>query len=158
MSPPTVLRDANGNLIGFDLGGDVAGSGIRTVTSDPDGPGPLAAPRAGDVYLFALRGTVDAGEAGIASGGNVVIAAVQVLNAANVQGAGSVTGVPTAAASVAAGAVSATGTAAGAARAAEDVTRSAAESAKPAAEGAFRPSFLTIEVLGFGDDDRRRGQ
>jgi filamentous hemagglutinin family protein len=154
-TPPRVIRDINGNLVGFDLGGDVAGAGIRTVTSDPDGPGPQAAPPAGDVFLFALRGTVDAGEAGIAGGGNVVIAAVQVLNASNVQGAGSVSGVPAAAASPGAASASAAAAGAAASRAADSAAERATEQ-KPAPVESFRPSFITVEVLGFGDDDDRR--
>lgn len=155
-TPPTVIRDANGTLIGFDLGGDVAGAGIRTVTSDPDGPGPQVAPPAGNVFLFALRGTVDAGEAGIAGGSNVTIAAVQVLNASNVQGAGAVSGVPTAGVSAAAAGASAASAGAAASRAAESVAQRSAEDSKPVANDAFRPSFISVEVLGFGDEEDRR--
>ncbi|MBI5784964.1 MAG: filamentous hemagglutinin family protein, partial [Rhodocyclales bacterium] len=42
---------------------DVGGSGIRTVTFDPDGSGPMEKPKAGGIFLFAPRGSVDAGEA-----------------------------------------------------------------------------------------------
>jgi hypothetical protein len=73
---------------------DVAGSGIRTVSSDPDGPGPLTAPKPGSVFLFAPKGTINAGEAGIDSAGDVTIRAVQVLNANAISAAGTSSGVP----------------------------------------------------------------
>jgi filamentous hemagglutinin family protein len=154
--PPRVTRDAQGNLV-FEFSVDVAGSGIRSATSDPDGPGPLAPPPAGDVFLFAPRGTIDAGEAGIAAGGSLVVAALQVLNAANISVGGTSVGVPTAAVSIAAGLTGASNVAAGATRAAEEAARAVADKPQAAVgQEALRPSFLTIEVLGFGDE--RRGQ
>lgn len=61
------------------------GSGVRTLTYDPDGiQGPQPEPDAGDVYLFAPKGEIDAGEAGIA-GKNVFIAAKEILNAQNIE-------------------------------------------------------------------------
>ena len=88
-----------------------AGSGIRAVTYDPDGPaGPLTAPNPGDIYLFAPSGIIDAGEAGI-SGGKVVLGATQVINAANVSFSSGSIGVPqTAAATTGIGALSGAGT------------------------------------------------
>src|SRR5262249_12146570 len=91
--PPRRTKDANG-LVVFLPPQDASGSGIRTLTSDPDGAGPLAAPSAGSVYLFAPRGVIDAGEAGIASGANIVVAALQILNASNISAGGTSTGVP----------------------------------------------------------------
>lgn len=69
-----------------------AGSGIRAVTFSP-GAGQQAPP-AGDIYAFAPRGTLDAGEAGI-SGNTVFLGARQVLNAINISSLTGVTyGVP----------------------------------------------------------------
>jgi filamentous hemagglutinin family protein len=137
---------------------DVGGSGIRTVTFDPDGSGPLSAPREGGVVLIAPLGIVNAGEAGIASAGNIFIVAQQVLNANNISSGGQASGVPQvqtgSIAGLATGASSATaGTAAGA----DDAARSASDAGRDAARNAFRPSFITVEVLGFGDerDDAR---
>jgi hypothetical protein len=130
---------------------DAAGSGNRTFTSDPDGPGPLAAPAPGNVFLFAPSGVINAGEAGIASAGNVLLVATQVLNAQNITASGTATGVPVVTDGAAAGALAA---AAGATSAA---TQQATESARQATQSApapadtFRPSFITVEVLGFGD-------
>jgi filamentous hemagglutinin family protein len=128
---------------------DAAGSGIRTFTSDPDGPGPLAAPKPGDVFLFAPLGTINAGEAGIASAGNVVVVATQVLNAQNISASGTATGVPVSSDGAAAGALAATAGAAAAAT--QSIAEAARDATQPAAQDeSFRPSFLTIEVLGFG--------
>ena len=60
-----------------------AGSGIRALTYDPDGSGPLLPPNPGNIYLFAPQGVIDAGEAGIA-GGKVVLGATEVLNSQNI--------------------------------------------------------------------------
>jgi hypothetical protein len=84
------------------------GSGIRAVTYDPDGAaGHLPAPQVGDIYLQAKL--IDAGEAGI-SGGNVVLAALEVKNAANISFSVGSVGVPQASAGTAAlGALSGAG-------------------------------------------------
>jgi filamentous hemagglutinin family protein len=77
------------------------GSGIRALTTtDAD------APPAGDIYLFAPQGVIDAGEAGIA-GGKVVLGATEVLNARNISFSAGSVGVPAASdASVSLGALS----------------------------------------------------
>ncbi len=61
-----------------DARGEVSGAGISTVPAIPGVP-------AGNVDLIAPRGTVDAGAAGIRVSGNLNIAALQVLNAFNIQ-------------------------------------------------------------------------
>ena len=63
------------------------GAGIATLNPIPEVP-------RGDVDLVAPLGTIDAGEAGIRFSGNVNLAALQVVNAANVVGQGKATGVP----------------------------------------------------------------
>ncbi|CAN0393343.1 unnamed protein product, partial [Phaeothamnion confervicola] len=73
--PPVVSYDSNGNLK-VEFPPVVSGSGIRTASSDP-------AQEAGDVFLFAVNGVVNAGEAGI-GGNNIVIAATAVIGAANI--------------------------------------------------------------------------
>jgi filamentous hemagglutinin len=69
------------------------GSGIRAVTYDPDGPGPLAAPEAGMLHIFAPTGTIDAGEAGM-GGRSAMIGASQVLNTQNMSFSQGAVGVP----------------------------------------------------------------
>jgi len=67
------------------------GSGVRAVTYAP-GYGEQA-PEAGNIYLFAPQGTIDAGEAGIA-GNKIFLGAVQVLNANNISASAGSVGVP----------------------------------------------------------------
>jgi hypothetical protein len=127
---------------------DVAGSGIRTVSSDPDGPGPLTAPKPGSVFLFAPKGTINAGEAGIASAGDVTLRAVQVLNANAISAAGSTSGVPqTVAAPVGALASAPTSTTKN-----DDIMKNL-----PAPgygnNDSDRPRVLMVEVLGVGDSE-----
>jgi hypothetical protein len=151
-SPITV----DGVIVGFlyTIPSSASGSGIQTLTSDPDGLGPRIAPKSGDVFLFAPAGTIDAGEAGIRSSGNIVIAAQTVLNATNISASGSSAGVPLAvtgslASSLASG--GGTTTSAGA-KAAEEASNAASNAAKAAASAVVaKPSILTVEVLGFGE-------
>jgi hypothetical protein len=81
---PRAEVDEEGEIIGVTFEPPAVGSGIRTLTYDPDGiEGPQQAPEPGDVYLFAPRGEIDAGEAGIA-GSNVILGATEVVNAQNI--------------------------------------------------------------------------
>lgn len=150
-----IVRDEQGNPTGVKLvvSNAAAGSGIQTLTSDPDGLGPLATPDAGDVYLFAPAGSIDAGEAGIRSSGNIVINALSVRNASNISAGGSSQGVPVAVSgSLASSIASSGGTGDGGAKAAQDAAKNAAEAARSAtASGVQKPNILTVEVLGFGD-------
>jgi filamentous hemagglutinin len=150
------ILDSNGKPTGlftFVPPIDASGSGIRSLTFDPDGPGPLATPAPGDIFLFAPKGFIDAGEAGVSSAGNIFVAALQVLNASNFSAAGSSVGVPVAAAGgISAGVAGASTVGASAAKSAEDATKSLANSsAALAPKETFRPSFITVELLGIGD-------
>lgn len=69
------------------------GSGIRTLTYDPDGPGQLASAKRGAAYLIAWEGVIDAGEAGI-SASDIILAATKVLNGDNISFTGTGVGVP----------------------------------------------------------------
>ncbi len=69
--PPQVIVDASGNVT-LDFAGSVAGSGIRTVLTDPNA-------NPGNVYLTAPVGTVDAGDAGIVSAGAIYVSAAHVI-------------------------------------------------------------------------------
>ena len=137
----------------LELPPDPVGKGIQTLTSDPDGLGPLPEPTAGNIYLFAPAGTIDAGEAGIKSGGNILINAQRVLNASNISSSGTSTGVPVATSGSLAASVASSGTNTNTSKASEDAANSAAAAAKAAAaaEGMQKPSILTVEVVGFGD-------
>ncbi len=133
----------------LDLAGLATGGGIGVLQT-------LASVPAGDVDLIAPNGFVDAGEAGIRSSGNINIAALQVLNAANITYGGTATGIPVTV-SPNIGALSAASNAAGAA--------THTQTASSNSSNQF-PSVFTVEVIGYGggdadtDDDqrRRRGQ
>lgn len=130
---------------------DAAGSGMRTISFDPDGPmGPIVQPAPGGIYLFAPKGTIDAGEAGVNAAGNLVVVAQTVLNGANFSAGGASSGVPVSDTSALAGALgAASASAAGSTKGSEDMARSAQGSTL--AES-FKPSFITVEVLGIGDE------
>ena len=136
--PPTYLCDLDAFCL-IDAQGEVSGAGIATLQTIPGAA-------AGNVYLVAPRGTVDAGDAGIRVSGNIYVAAAQVLNAVNIQVQGSKIGVPVAqtvnisgltAASAAAGAVS---------KVAQDMVNQQQNDAL-----SKLPSIISVEVLGFGD-------
>jgi Filamentous haemagglutinin family outer membrane protein len=84
--PQYVSNDDHYNTL--DARGEVTGAGIATLQTIPDAP-------AGSVELIAPRGTVDAGAAGIRVSGNLVIDALLVLNANNIQVQGVTIGLPT---------------------------------------------------------------
>ena len=87
-APPTrVLIDATSANVQTDLGGLATGGGIGVLAAVVGVP-------PGDVDLIAPSGVVDAGDAGIRSTGNLTIAATAVLNAGNIQVAGTSSGVP----------------------------------------------------------------
>jgi hypothetical protein len=125
----------------------VSGSGIRTATSTPGRP-------AGDVYLAAPRGVVDAGEAGI-GGNNVILAATAIIGASNIDVGGQALGLPVAPAVVPPLPAGAGNAVAGAGQVAESAT-SAPEgqetrTRREQAMQALTVDTLRVEVIGFGD-------
>lgn len=86
--PPQTTFDSNGNVV-VVFPPAISGSGIQTASSSAD-------VKAGNAYLFAPRGVVDAGDAGISIGGNITIGATAVVGASNISVGGTSTGVPTA--------------------------------------------------------------
>ena len=96
--------------------------------------------------LIAPAGFVDAGDAGIRVSGNLNIAAVQVLNAGNIQVGGTKTGVPVVIAPDVAG-LTAAGNAAGAA------AKTADSGLPTGSTGQNQPSVIIVEVLGYGGGD-----
>lgn len=138
-TPPKRVYDNWGN-VSLSPSVPSTGAGIATLNPIPEVP-------AGDIDLIAPLGTIDAGEAGIRVSGNVNIAALRVVNAANIQTQGKSSGVP-ATATVNAGAMSSASAAgAAASQAAEDAARSQQAAAKQG-----RASIVTVEVLGFGTE------
>ncbi|MBB1599038.1 filamentous hemagglutinin family protein [Variovorax sp. UMC13] len=138
-TPPKRVYDSWGNVT---LSSDVpsTGAGIATLA-------PIAEVPAGDIDLIAPLGTIDAGEAGIRVSGNVNLAALQVVNAANIQVKGQSVGIPTVAA-VNVGALSnASAAASQAAGAAQEVLQRERMASRQAL-----PSVFTVRVLGFGTE------
>ena len=138
-TPPKRVYDNWGN-VSLSPSVPSTGAGIATLNPIPEVP-------AGDIDLIAPLGTIDAGEAGIRVSGNINIAALRVVNAANIQTQGKSSGVPVSA-TVNTGAMSSASAAgAAASQAAEDAARSQQAAAKQG-----RPSIVTVEVLGFGTE------
>jgi hypothetical protein len=126
-----------------------AGSGVRALTYDP------TTASAGDIYLFAPQGVIDAGEAGI-SGGKIILGATQVLNAKNISFSVSSVGVPAPESSVSLGSL------AGAGSVAETSKMVAQSSALGSNENLtqqtnvvdqFLSQFLDVKVINFDTDE-----
>ncbi len=118
-----------------------SGSGIRTAAS----PGV----QAGDVFLFAPHGVVDAGEAGI-GGTNVTISATAVLGANNISVGGVSTGVPQASTgSMAAGLTGTSNLTANVSQTAQTTATKDDEDEKKKKNTML--GMLSVEVLGFGE-------
>lgn len=156
-APPPVLVVKDGKVT-FDITGSVSGSGIGALETRKDAP-------IGDVYLIAPNGEVNAGDAGIRSAGNLLIAAQRVVGADNIQVGGVATGVPVESASLG-GTLAGVGGIGDASKATDEQTKALSnaagdgDKAMKAARDAlanFRPSFITVEVMGFGPSGESSG-
>ncbi|WP_448130967.1 filamentous haemagglutinin family protein [Stenotrophomonas rhizophila] len=129
----------------YDTVGNVAlspntpntGAGIATLN-------PIAEIPPGDIDLIAPLGTIDAGEAGIRVSGNVNLAALQVLNADNIQVQGKAVGIPVVAAVNVSALTSASAAANTAVQAAQEMVKRQTQQT--------RPSTISVQVLGFGSE------
>ncbi len=131
------------------------GSGVRTLTFDPDGlEGPLEEPLPGDVYLFAPEGEIDAGEAGI-SGSNVVLGATEIVNSQNISFSQGSVGVPVSTTSVNIGAMTGGSDLTSTNEMTENATASIADAQNEAMQEAMKAleeaiaKWLSVEVVGF---------
>jgi hypothetical protein len=157
-SPKVVsVRDDHGNVIARRIEWEPpsVGSGIRTLTYDPDGSqGPQVAPIPGDAFLFAPQGVIDAGEAGIAAR-NVVLGATEVVNVQNISFSQGSVGVPAASEGAASlGALTGVGGLAEASRLTEQTAalaseRSVAEQQAARLAEQFMARWLEVKVIGF---------
>lgn len=137
-TPPLRTYDNYGNV---RLAPQVPSSGAGIATLNP-----IPEVEAGDIDLVAPLGTIDAGEAGIRVSGNINLAALQVLNAANIQVQGEAAGIPTAVV-VNTGALTAASSASTAVAAqAADL----AERSRPPVRTEV-PTILNVRFLGFGE-------
>ncbi|SFP71388.1 filamentous hemagglutinin family N-terminal domain-containing protein [Variovorax sp. PDC80] len=143
-TPPKREYDTLGNV---KLSPNVpsTGAGIATLNPIPEVP-------PGDVDLIAPLGTIDAGEAGIRVSGNVNLAALQVVNAANIQVQGKSAGIPVVAAVNVGALTNASAAASQAAMAAQDTVQRERTAARQAL-----PSVFTVRVLGFGNESPAGG-
>lgn len=135
------------------------GSGIRTLTFDPDGlEGPEVEPLAGDVYLFAPEGEIDAGEAGV-SGTRVTLGATEILNAQNINFSQGSVGVPSSSATVNLGGLVNISNIADMGSMTEEATSSISKTREDAMKDAmktmedFITRWLNVEVIGFYEED-----
>lgn len=146
-APPTrVINDPLSANTQTDFGGLYTGGGIGVLASVSDVP-------VGNVDLIAPSGNIDAGDAGIRSTGNLHVAALQVLNASNIQVSGVSTGTPVAAAAPnISGVTSASNAGAAVSNAAMNATNpnNNHQSVQPVEE---MPSIVTVEVIGYGGGD-----
>ena len=142
-TPPKRVYDNWGN-VSLSPSVPSTGAGIATLN-------PIPEVAAGDIDLIAPLGTIDAGEAGIRVSGNVNIAALRVVNAANIQTQGKSSGVPVTAAVNTGAMTSASAAGSAASQAAEDAARNQQAAAKQG-----RASIVTVEVLGFGSEPVQR--
>jgi len=139
-TPPRRVYDALGNVI-LSPQVPATGAGIATLNPIPEVP-------PGDVDLIAPQGTIDAGEAGIRVSGNINVAALQIVNAANIQVQGQSKGIPVVAAVNTGALASASAAASNAATAAQDAVSRSRDAARQA-----MPSIINVQILGFGGGD-----
>jgi hypothetical protein len=148
-APPTrVLIDPQTADVKTDLAGLATGGGIGVLET-------VAGVPPSDVDLIAPAGVIDAGDAGIRVSGNLNLAALQIINATNIQVGGASVGVPTIAAPNIGNLTSASNAAGASSNAAQQFAGQNSGSA-PQEEV---PSVIDVEVLGYGGDDedeRRR--
>jgi hypothetical protein len=143
--PPTVEVSSDGDVT-LDFSAAVAGSGIRTIQSEPDLP-------AGNVNLIAPVGFVNAGDAGIGSAGNINIAAQRVIGATNINFGGTATGVPPEVSGIGASLAGASSVANSATTAsASSVENGGSQSAAAAPIAAAALGWLDVFVEGFGEE------
>ena len=142
MPPPLTLVDRDGNVTQV-LQGAASGSGIGALQP--------AGGTAGEVDLIAYKGKVNAGDAGIRA--SKVTIAGECLNCGNID-AGVKVGTPVADTSaVTAASSGATNADGGVGDATAALSNNLSEAARAAEEmkQAFKPTFITAEVIGHGE-------
>jgi len=144
-APPTrVVVDPQSGNVETDLSGLATGGGIGVLAT-------LAGVAPGDVDLIAPTGVIDAGNAGIRATGNLNLAAVQILNASNIQAGGATTGAPSvavAAPNLAGLSAASSAAGAGSAAANQQVNQQTQNQADQSGD-----SVITVSVIGYGGGD-----
>ncbi|HEU4779769.1 MAG TPA: filamentous hemagglutinin family protein, partial [Steroidobacteraceae bacterium] len=140
---PSISFDSNGRpTVLFPAA--LAGSGIQSLATSPGR-------RPGDVDLFAPRGVVNAGDAGIVAG-NLTIAATAVLGANNIQVSGVSVGVPVDAGGLAAGLQGVSNVAASSSNSATASLERGADAKSDAPLASAALGWLEVFVEGFGEE------
>lgn len=134
--PPLLVVDPKtGNFV-VDVSQSVAGSGIRG---------------SANVYLYAPSGEINAGDAGIGAGAGFWGGARTIIGADNITVAGASAGLPVASAGVG---VSGMSNVQDASKAADQVTQKATnENDTARSMKDFKPTFLSVDVIGLGDEN-----
>jgi len=152
-TPPPQLRvDANGQFV-LDTTQSIAGSGIGVLLGN-------AGVKPGDVDLIAPVGTISAGDAGVRAAGNLFLDGVIVGDPGGFQAGGISVGVPVADAGGVGAGLTGASSLANPGNGADEATKSLAESGRESEQAMarmkqaladFKPSFLTVEVIGVGE-------
>ncbi len=132
--PPVLVRLNEDMIPTTDRTGATTGAGIAAFPSKDKSK------RLPTVYLEAPRGTVDAGDAGVRSAGDINVAALTIANADNFRASGNVSGLPTLTAPNIGGLTEASNAAGQAAK----------QLGEPKQNTQAQPSIIIVEVLGFG--------
>ena len=139
--PPLLVVDPKTGAFNVDVTQSVVGSGIRVLLANKD-----VVP--GTVDLYAPAGEINAGDAGIGSAGNIFLGAQQVIGASNINFGGTGVGVPVT--TVAPVSIGGMANIQDASKVAEQATQSVSTTSESMAS--FRPTFLSVEVIGLGDE------
>jgi hypothetical protein len=138
-----IVYDSNGQPT-VTLRAAIAGSGIQALSGTP---GVIA----GNVYLFAPHGVVNANDAGIVAG-NLTVAATAVLGASNITVTGTSVGVPVTVTGLGAAFAGASSTAGATSAVAENFNGAGtATGSTPVADAAI--SWLDVFVTGLGEEN-----
>lgn len=136
-SPPLhVICNVDG-YCAVNPSGLVTGAGIAALVTLPGQD-----PGKSNANLFAPHGTIDAGAAGIRVAGTLNIAALQILNAYNIQVQGTSVGLPTV-----------SGPPVAALASSSNATAATQQAPAPTQSSNDRPSIIIVEIVGFGGGD-----